>query len=119
MRAERRGWQCSLVADFVLDGVNASVKADCVLLDHDFLLHKRVHLLLEEVALVHIVVLHLAVVLLQVRDVFNDLLEDVVCGLGGVVLESGALAAQELHFLLVVVQQLDGLLCVPLCQILS
>ena len=104
----------SLVADVVLDAVDARVEADGVLLHDDFLLDERVHLLLEEVALVDVGDLQLLEVLLEVGDVLDDLLEDVVRGLGGVVLQRGALRAQQLHLLLVVVKQLDRLLGVPL-----
>ena len=87
--------------------MNASIESNGVLLDDDFLLHERVDLLLEEVALVHIIELQLLVVFLQVGDVFDDFFEDVVGRLCGVMLERGALRPQELHFLLVVVQKLD------------
>ena len=106
----------SLVADVVLDGVDAGVELDGVLLHGDFLLDERVDLLLEEVALVDVVRLQLLVVLLQVGDVLDDLLQDVVRRLSRVVLQGGALGAKELHFLLVVVQKLDRLLRVPLIE---
>ena len=104
----------SLVANIVLNGVNTCVKADSVLLDRDLLLDDGVDLLLEEVALVDVVLLELLVVLLEVGDVLDDLLQDVVGGLRCVMLKCGALASQQLHLLLVVVKQLDSFLRVPL-----
>ena len=64
----------SLVADVVLDGVNASIKLNGILLNGDLLLDQSVHLLFEEVALVDVVGLQLLVVLLEVGDVLDDLL---------------------------------------------
>ena len=58
--------------------------------------------------------MELLVVFLQVCDVFDDLLEDVVGRLGGMVLESGTLAAEQLDLFLVVIEHLDCLFCVPL-----
>ena len=104
----------SLVADVVLDGMDASVQADSVLLDSDLLLNDGVDLLLEEVALIDIVLLELLVVFLEVGDVLDDLLEDVVGGLGRVVLKSCALASEQLDLFLVVVEKLDGFLRVSL-----
>ena len=94
--------------------MDTSVQADSILLHHDLLLDQRVDLLLQEVALVHIVLLQLLEVFLKVGDVFDDLLEDVIGRLCGVMLESGAFTPQELHFLLVVIQKFHSLLCVPL-----
>ena len=56
----------SLVADIVLNGVDACIKADSIVLHNDFLLDKSVHLLLQEVALINIIGLQLLVVFLQV-----------------------------------------------------
>ena len=77
---------CSLVTNVVLDGVNASIKADSVLLDDDFLLDKSIDLLFEEVALVHVVLLELLVVFFKVRDIFDDLLQDIIGSLGSMML---------------------------------
>ena len=89
--------------------MDAGVESNGILLDDDLFLDEGVDLLLEEVALVNIVDLQLLIVFLQVGNVFNNFLEDVVGRLRGVVLERSALGPQELHFLLVVVQKLDGL----------
>ena len=89
--------------------MNAGVKADSVLLNNDLLLDEGVNLLFKEVTLVNVVRLQLLVVFLQVRDVFDDLLEDIIGGLSRVMLESSALGSEELHFLLVVIQHLDSL----------
>ena len=94
--------------------MNTRVEANSILLHNDLLLDESVDLLLEEVALIDVVLLQLHEVLLQVGDVLNDFLENIICGLSSVMLKCGALASQELHFLLVVVQQLDGLFCVSL-----
>ena len=67
--------------------MDARVESDRVLLDHNFLLNQSVDLLLEEVALVCIVDLELAEVFLQVRDIFDDLLENIIRCLRGVVLK--------------------------------
>ena len=67
------------------------VERDGVLLDDDLLLHERVHLLLEEVALVHVVDLQLLEVFLEIGDVLDDLLQDVVRRLRRVVLQRRAL----------------------------
>ena len=52
--------------------------------------------------------LHLDEVFLQVGDILNDLLQDVVGRLSRVVLKSSALRSQQLNFLLVIVQALNG-----------
>ena len=104
----------SLIADIILNGVNARIKADSVLLHQDLLLNQRVDLLLEEVALIDIVCLQLLEVLLQVRNVVNDLLEDVIRSLCCVVLQRGALTTQELHLFLIVVQKFHGFFAVSL-----
>ena len=94
----------SLVANIVLNGVDACIKADSIVLHNNLLLDKSVHLLLQEVALINIIGLQLLVVFLQVWDVLNDFLENVIGGLCGMMLKSGALTSQELNFLLVVIE---------------
>ena len=89
--------------------MNASIKSNCVLLNSDLLLDESVDLLLLEIALVDIILLKLHIILLQVGNVLNDFFENIVGGFSGVMLKSGALTSQELHFLLVVVQKFDGL----------
>ena len=81
----------SLVANIVLDRVDARVELDGVLLHGNLLLDQGIHLLFEEVALVDIVSLLLLVVFLEVGNVLDDLLEDVIGGLRGVVLQRRAL----------------------------
>ena len=94
--------------------MNAGVQGDGVLLQDNLLLNKSVNLLFKEVALVDIVRLELLVVLLKVGDVFDDLLQDIVSRLSRVVLKSCALASEELHFFLVVIEKLDGVFGVSL-----
>ena len=96
--------------------MDSCVQADRILLNQKFLLDERIHLLFEEVALVDIVGLKLDEVIVQIGDVLYDLLKDVVCGLCGVVLEGGALAPQQLHLLLVVIEILDGFLRISLLR---
>ena len=81
----------SLVANIVLNRVDARVELDGVLLHGNLLLDQGIHLLFEEVALVDIVSLLLLVVFLEVGNVLDDLLEDVIGGLRGVVLQCRAL----------------------------
>ena len=81
----------SLVANIVLNRVDARVELDGVLLHGDLLLDQGIHLLFEEVALVDIVSLLLLVVFLEVGNVLDDLLEDIIGGLRGVVLQCRAL----------------------------
>ena len=83
----------SFVTNIIFDRVNASVKSNGILLHNDLLLHQSVHLLLEEVALVSIVDLELLEVFLKIGDVLNDLLQNVIGRLSGVVLQSCALRA--------------------------
>ena len=71
--------------------MNASVECNRVLLHHNLLLHQRVHLLLEEVHLVDVVDLELLEVFLQIRDILNNLLQNVIGRFSRVVLESCAL----------------------------
>ena len=104
----------SLVAYFALNRVNASVKADSILLQNDLLLDEGVDLLLKEVALIYIDLLMLLEVFLKVGNILDDLLKDVVSGLSGMMLQCGALASQQLHFFLVVIQELDSVFRVPL-----
>ena len=104
----------SLVAHIVLNHMDALVQAHRVLLHDNLLLHQRVDLLLEEVALVDVVGLQLLEVFLEVSDVLNDLLQDVICRLGSVMLQSRALRAQKLNFLFVIVEQLDCIFSGPL-----
>ena len=87
--------------------MDAGIKLNGILLNGDLLLNQSIDLLFEEVALIDIISLQLLVVLLKVGDVLNDLLQDIISSLGGVVLKCSALRTQELHFLLVVIQQLD------------
>ena len=94
----------SLVANIVLNCVDACIKADSIMLHNNLLLDKSVDLLFQEVALIDIIGLQLLVVFLQVGDVFNDLLENVIGGFCGMMLKCGALASQKLDFLLVVIE---------------
>ena len=94
--------------------MDAGIKMDGVLLDDDLLLDQGVDLRLEEVALVDVIGLQLKVIFLQVGDVFDDFFENIIGRLSGVMLQGGALASEELHFLLVVIQQFDGIFSVSL-----
>ena len=96
--------------------MNACVESNRVLLHSNLLLDQGVDLLLEEVAFVAVSCLDLLEIFLKVCDVFNDFFEDVVGSFGGMVLQSGALRSQELHFLLVVVQELDCLFRISLIK---
>ena len=104
----------SLVANIVLDCMNARVELDSVLLHGNLLLDQGIHLLFEEVALVDVISLLLLVVLFEVGDVLDDLLQDVIGSLRSVMLQCCALRAKELHFLLVVIQEFDSFLGVAL-----
>ena len=108
------GERYSLVADIALDGLDAGIEADSILLERHFLLDESVDLLLKEVAFIDVVDLKLLVVFVKVGDVFNNLLQDIICSLGSMVLQGGALAPKELHFFLVVVQHFNGFFCVSL-----
>ena len=90
--------------------MNACVQTDCILLNDHLFLDKRVHLLFKEEAFVGIIGLKLEEVVVQVADVFYDFPKDVVSRFGGVMLEGRALATQQLHLLLVVIEILDGFL---------
>ena len=94
--------------------MDAGIKMDGVLLDDDLLLDQGVDLRLEEVALVDVIGLQLKVIFLQVGDVFDDFFENIIGRLSGVMFQGGALASEELHFLLVVIQQFDGIFSVSL-----
>ena len=65
-------------------------------------------------ALVHVVLLKLLKVALEVGNVLNNLLQDVIGSLGGVVLERGTFRTQELHVLLVIIEKLGGFFRAPL-----
>ncbi len=104
----------SLESDIVFNGVDTGVDADCVLLKNDLLLDQSVHLLFEEIALVSIVDLDLVEILLQVGNIFNDLLQDVVGGLCGVMLECSTLRSEQLHFFFIVLQKFDRFFAVSL-----
>ena len=65
-------------------------------------------------ALVHVVLLKLLKVTLEVGNVLNNLLQDVIGSLGGVVLERGTFRTQELHVLLVIIEKLGGFFRAPL-----
>ena len=52
-----------------------------------------VGLLLKEVTLICISVLELQEVLLEIADVFDNLLQNVVCGLGSLMLKGGTLTS--------------------------
>ena len=88
--------------------MNALVVCNSVLLQDNLLLHQCVNLLLEEVALVDVVGLQFLEVFLEIGDVFDDLLQNVIGSLCGMVLESCTLRTKELHFFLIVIKQLDS-----------
>ena len=71
-------------------------------------------MLFKEVAFVDIVRLKLEEVVVQVANVFYDFLKDVVSRFGCVMLEGRALATQQLHLFLVVIEILDGFFCASL-----
>ena len=85
--------------------MDASIKDDGVLLDDNLLLNECVDLLFKEVDLVDVVDLQLLEIFFQVGDILNNFLQNVISSLRGMMLESRALASQELHFLLVVIEQ--------------
>ena len=94
--------------------MNARVQADCILLNEHLFLDKRVDLLFEEIAFVGIISLKLKVVIVQVGDVFYDFLKDVISRFGCMMLQGRALAPQQLHLLLVIIEILDCFLCASL-----
>ena len=71
--------------------MDARVERNSILLHNNLLLHKRVDLLLEEVDFIDVVDLELLEVLLQVCDVLDNLLQNIVGRLSGMVLQSRAL----------------------------
>ena len=85
--------------------MDASIEDDGVLLDDNLLLNECVDLLFKEVDLVDVVDLQLLEIFFQVGDILNNFLQNVISSLRGMMLESRALASQELHFLLVVIEQ--------------
>ena len=110
------GTWSSLVTNVVLNSMDASIKCNGILLDDNLLLDQGVNLLLEEVGLIHIIDLKLLEVFFQVGDILNDLLQNVIGSLSGVVLKSRALRPQELHFFLVLVEKFDCIFCSSLLQ---
>ncbi len=88
----------------MLDLIYAGVDHDDALLDLDLLLHQLNDLLLQKCLLVDVHSLEFPEISLYVNDVFHDLLEGVVGGLNGTVLEGGQLRPQQLHIFLVLVQ---------------
>ena len=89
--------------------MDASIETDSVLLHDDLFLDQGIDLLLQEVALVDVDLLMFLEVFLKIWDVLNNLLQNIVGCLGGVMLQRGALASQQLHLLLIVIQQLHGI----------
>ena len=71
--------------------MDARVERDSILLHNNLLLHQCVDLLLEEVDFVDVVDLELLKVFLQIRDILNNLLQNVIGRFSRVVLESCAL----------------------------
>ena len=71
----------------MLDRVDPRLEHDHGLLDLGFLLVELAHLLLQERYLVDVHRLHLPEILLQVRDVLQDLLQRVIGRFVGLVLE--------------------------------
>ena len=76
----------SLKTNITFNGRDAGVQGDGVLLKSDSLLDELVSLLLEEVNLIDVLSLEVEVVFFKVGDVFDDLLQDVIGGLGSVML---------------------------------
>ena len=87
-------------------------------MERNSFLNQLVSLLLEEVAVVDVAGLELEVILLQVGDILDHFFQDVVRGLGSVMLKGGAFAPEQLHLLLIVIEHLVGLFGVALnkCQ---
>ena len=71
--------------------MDARVERDSILLYDNLLLHQSVDLLLEEVDFVDVVDLEFLEVFLQVSDVLDDLLQNIVGSLSGMVFQSCAL----------------------------
>ena len=107
----------SLIANFVLNGVNAGVEADGILLQSDLLLDKSVDLLLQEIALIDVDLLMLLEIFLKVGNIFNDLLQNVICRLRSMMLQSSTFASKQLHLFFVVIQKLDGFFRIPLYKL--
>ena len=103
----------------MLDLIYAGVDHDDTLLDLDLLLHQLDDLLLQKCLLVDVHGLQLPEVSLYIHDVFHDLLEGIVGGLHGTVLEGGQLRPQQLHILLVLVQVRAKVLNLHLKRILA
>ena len=78
----------------MLDLIYAGIDHDDALLDLDLLLHQLDDLLLQKCLLVDVHGLQLPKVSFYIHDVFHDLLEGVVGGLDGTVLEGGQLRPQ-------------------------
>ena len=78
----------------MLDLIYAGLDHDDTLLDLDLLLHQLDDLLLQKCLLVDVHGLELSEVSLYIHDVFHDLLESVVGGLNGTVLEGCQLRPQ-------------------------
>ena len=88
----------------MLDLIHAAVNHDDTLLYLHLFLHQLHHLLLQEYLLVDVHLLQFLKVSLDVHNVLHYLLESVICGLDGLVLERRKLGPQQLHILLVLVQ---------------
>ena len=99
--------------------IYAGVDHDDTLLDLDLFLHQLDDLLLQKCLLVDVHGLQLPEVSLYIHDVFHDLLEGVVGGLHGTVLEGGQLRPQQLHILLILVQVRAKVLNLHLKRILA
>ena len=93
----------SLIANLVLNGVNAGIEADSILLQSDFLLDESVDLLLQEIALIDVDLLMLLEIFLKVGNIFNNLLQNVICRLGSMMLQSSTFASKQLHLFFVVI----------------
>ena len=88
----------------MLDAAHTGVQQQGALLDLGLLTNEVLDLLSEEVLLVDVHVLELAEVALKVHDVFHDLLEGLIVELDCLMLEGGQLTAEQLAFLLVLVE---------------
>jgi hypothetical protein len=71
-------------------------------------------LLLQESNFIQVILLELTEVLLQVVDVFQDLLEDIVQALRALMLQSGALRSKKLRVFFIIIQLLDALFDIEL-----
>ena len=88
----------------MLDAAHTGVQQQGALLDLGLLTNEVLDLLSEEVLLVDVHVLELAEVALKVHDVLHDLLEGLVVEFDRLMLEGGQLTAEQLAFLLVLVE---------------